>query len=194
MPSTAVESVSRPAERAELQVVLQSPLFSRSPTLSHLLSYLCEKAFAGQTEQIKEYSVALDVFDRHESFDQDTDSIVRVQANRLRKRLSEYYASEGAAHPIHIAVPVGQYVPVFDRMAAREAPRRELNPPLIPAGMPDNTRRWVSRQAWVFGGVLVISWRCLWLQFYLGKDQDLSRSFALPIFSNLPQNRPSAFL
>ncbi|HZW95936.1 MAG TPA: malectin domain-containing carbohydrate-binding protein [Candidatus Eremiobacteraceae bacterium] len=152
MPSTAVESVSRPAERAELQVVLQSQLFSRSPTLSHLLSYLCEKTFAGQTEQIKEYSVALDVFDRHESFDQNTDSIVRVQANRLRKRLSEYYASEGAAHPIHIAVPVGQYIPVFERMAAREAPR-ELNSPLTPASMP---RRWVSRQAWVFGGVLVI--------------------------------------
>ena len=87
MPSTTAESVSWQAERAELQSVLQSPIFSRSPTLSHLLSYLCEKTFAGETEQIKEYSVALDVFDRSDSFDQDSDSIVRVQANRLRKRL-----------------------------------------------------------------------------------------------------------
>src|SRR5690348_16413147 len=102
VPSVTTEPISWVAERAELQAVLQSHLFSRSPTLTHLLSYLCQKTFAGETGQIKEYSVALDVFDRRDSFDQDTDSIVRVQANRLRKRLSEYYASEGAAHPIQI--------------------------------------------------------------------------------------------
>jgi len=113
VPSTTAESIHWEAERAELQAVLQSHLFTRSPTLTHLLSYLCEKTFAGESAQIKEYSVGLDVFDRRESFDQDTDSIVRVQANRLRKRLSEYYASEGAAHTIHITVPVGQYIPVF---------------------------------------------------------------------------------
>src|SRR5581483_4329341 len=95
-------------------------MFVRSPTLSHLLSYLCEKTFAGETDQIKEYSVALDVFDRRDSFDQDTDSIVRVQANRLRKRLGEYYAREGAGHAIRITIPVGQYVPQFQRAAATE--------------------------------------------------------------------------
>ena len=113
MPSITTEPVSWEAERAELQAVLQSHLFTRSPTLTHLLSYLCEKTFAGESAQIKEYSVGLDVFDRRDSFDQDTDSIVRVQANRLRKRLSEYYASEGTAHPVHITIPVGQYVPLF---------------------------------------------------------------------------------
>src|SRR5689334_5771718 len=85
VPSSTVEPVTWEAERAELQAVLQSNIFVRSPALSHLLSYLCEKTFAGEAGRIKEYSVALDVFDRHESFDQDTDSIVRVEANRLRK-------------------------------------------------------------------------------------------------------------
>jgi hypothetical protein len=113
VPSITVESTLWETQRAELQAVLQCPLFARSPTLSHLLSYLCEKTFSGETDQIKEYSVAIDVFDRAESFDQDTDSIVRVQANRLRKRLSEYYAAEGANHPMHITIPVGQYVPEF---------------------------------------------------------------------------------
>ena len=111
MPSVTAESVSWEAERAELQAVLQSHLFTRSPTLTHLLSYLCEKTFAGESAQIKEYSVGLDVFDRRDSFDQDTDSIVRVQANRLRKRLSDYYASEGAAHPVHITIPIGPIHP-----------------------------------------------------------------------------------
>jgi len=125
VPSTMVTSISWEEERAELQAVLGSAAFARSPALSHLLSYLCEKTFAGETDQIKEYSVAVDVFDRQDSFDQDTDSIVRVQANRLRKRLGEYYAKEGAAHTIHITVPVGQYVPVFSRVAQ---PDREMEP------------------------------------------------------------------
>lgn len=102
------------AQRAELQAVLQSPFFMRAPKLAHLLTYLCEKLFAGEAHQIKEYSVGVEVFHRGESFDQDSDSIVRVEANRLRKRLADYYASEGAAHPIHIKIPVGQYVPEFE--------------------------------------------------------------------------------
>lgn len=115
MPSTTAESTTWEAERAELQTVLHSPLFSRSPALAHFLSYLCEKTFAGQTDQIKEYSIALDVFDRRDTFDQDTDSIVRVHANRLRKRLSEYYAGEGVGDSIRITIPVGQYVPLFEK-------------------------------------------------------------------------------
>jgi hypothetical protein len=114
MPSTTADSVHIEELRAELQLVLQSQSFARSPGLCRLLSYLCEKAFAGEGHQIKEYSVALDVFGRRESFDQDSDSIVRVQANRLRKRLAEYYAGEGRDHRIHITIPIGQYVPDFE--------------------------------------------------------------------------------
>ena len=114
MPSTTAEYVDTELQRAELQAVLQSPLFVRSPTLTHLLSYLCEKVFAGETDQIKEYTIALEVFGRGESFDQDSDSIVRVEVNRLRKRLAEYYSGEGAGHRLRITIPVGQYVPVFE--------------------------------------------------------------------------------
>ncbi len=159
MPSITAEPVSWEAERAELQAVLQSHLFVRSPTLTHLLSYLCEKTFSGESDQIKEYSVGLDVFDRRDSFDQDTDSIVRVQANRLRKRLSEYYASEGAAHPVRITIPIGQYIPLFKKMDAEP----ELSPELLmtpQARAPDGAREamWRSgpQQAWVVGGVVIL--------------------------------------
>jgi hypothetical protein len=114
MPSTTADPVHIEEVRVELQSVLQSQSFARSPGLSRLLSYLCDKVVAGESNQIKEYSVALDVFGRQESFDQDSDSIVRVQANRLRKRLAEYYAAEGNAHKIRITIPVGQYVPIFE--------------------------------------------------------------------------------
>lgn len=113
MPSTT-NFMHTEEVRAELQSVLHSQSFARSPGLSRLLSYLCDKVVAGESSQIKEYSIALDVFGRQESFDQDSDSIVRVQANRLRKRLAEYYAAEGKAHKVRITIPVGQYVPIFE--------------------------------------------------------------------------------
>jgi hypothetical protein len=100
--------------RAELTAVLQSKYFTRAPALARLLSYLCEKFFDGESHQIKEYSIGVDVFHRGPSFDQNSDSIVRVEANRLRKRLAEYYAGEGASHRLHITIPVGQYVPQFE--------------------------------------------------------------------------------
>lgn len=121
MPSLTTETVQWQAERAELHSALESRLFVRSPALSHLLSYLCEKTFAGQSDQIKEYSIALEVFGRRESFDQDADSIVRVEANRLRKRLAEFYATERAEHPLRITIPVGQYVPVFEKVGMRRS-------------------------------------------------------------------------
>ena len=122
MSSTVAEPVSAEAERSELRAVMESHIFARSPTLTHLLSYLCEKMLAGETGQIKEYSIALEVFGRSSSFDQDADSIVRVQANRLRKRLAEYYSNEGATHSLRITIPVGQYIPVFEKMPPSPPP------------------------------------------------------------------------
>jgi len=114
------EPVDVEAQRAELHAVLHSELFVRAPALAHLLSYLCEKLFAGEARQIKEYSVGVEVFHRGPSFDQDSDSIVRVEANRLRKRLAEYYAGDGASHRLHIAIPLGQYVPQFIPSESRQ--------------------------------------------------------------------------
>jgi len=150
VPSAITESTTWEAERAELEKILHSPLFSRSPALTHLLSYLCEKKFAGETEQIKEYSVAVDVFDRSDAFDQDTDSIVRVQANRLRKRLSEYYAGDGADDPIHLTIPVGQYVPVFQKITAAKREQEVPQEMGQAASSGNGARKW-----WMLGAVVI---------------------------------------
>jgi len=85
------ETIELAEQRAELKTVLESKGFVRAPTLANLLSYLCEKLFAGEANQIKEYSIAVEAFRRGDSFDQESDSIVRVEANRLRRRLAEHY-------------------------------------------------------------------------------------------------------
>ena len=162
MPSTTAETTSWETERAELQAILQSPLFARSPALSHLLSYLCEKTFAGATDQIKEYSVAIDVFDRRDSFDQDTDSIVRVHANRLRKKLNEYYAGEGAAHELRIVIPVGQYVPQFQRYTGSQPSDSPHAVPELAAHLPAEKLRsrtfwWMSAAAVLLAALVVVA-------------------------------------
>jgi hypothetical protein len=162
MPSTT-ESVQHEQERAELQAVLQSPLFARSPTLVRLLAYLCEKSFAGESGQIKEYTIAFEVFGRDDSFDQDTDSIVRVEANRLRKRLAEFYAGPGAAHTLRLTIPVGQYVPVFDAKPAQATPEQAAGFELtIPVTSISNTNKTPSQRAvmvWLLSviGVAVVA-------------------------------------
>jgi hypothetical protein len=161
------ERADQEAQRAELEAVLRSEQFTRAPTLAHLLSYLCEKLFAGEARQIKEYSVGVEVFHRGASFDQDADSIVRVEANRLRKRLAAYYAGEGASHRLHIGIPLGQYVPEFKTSAAQ--PKEVEADPSAPAaaggaGMENATPRPGGRRFglsgrrswWLAAGIAIL--------------------------------------
>ena len=114
-PSNA-EILDRPTnqeERAELAAVLATETFKRSPKLSRLLSYLCDKYFTGEGNGLKEYSIAVDVLGRDSEFDPQLDAAVRVDAHYLRKRLKEYYAKEARDHRVQIVIPKGQYIPQF---------------------------------------------------------------------------------
>jgi hypothetical protein len=150
--------------RAELKAVLASQEFLRAPKLAHLLAYLCEKLFAGEASQIKEYSIGLEVFNRGASFDQDSDSIVRVEANRLRKRLAEYYAGDGASHAMQITIPVGQYVPRFGSKPAppvplvQHAPNGDQADPASPIHLPWPRSRWALVTAAIVFTVIAAIW------------------------------------
>jgi len=147
--------ISLEAKRAELEAVLASELFLRAPTLAHLLSYLCEKTYVGESDQIKEYSIGLDVFHRGSNFEQESDSIVRVQANRLRKRLAEYYATEGAGHSIHITIPLGQYVPLFEEASHPAGQLLAPEPGAIREVPQIKSRGSRRRSLWIIGVVLL---------------------------------------
>jgi hypothetical protein len=138
MTGATPPSVDIEEQRAELQAVLESSHFVRAPKLAQLLSYLCEMLFTRKAGQIKEYSIGVEVFGRGDTYDQNTDSIVRVEANRLRKRLANYYSTEGAQHRLHITIPVGQYVPEFvPGTAARGEAATDSPPASSPAAVPD---------------------------------------------------------
>ena len=108
-------SLREEEERRELQAVLQSGIFSKAPNLQRFLEYVAEKYFAGESDEVKEYSVAVQALSRPESFDPQSDTIVRVTAHALRKRLELYYTHEGANHAIQIQLPSGRYILRFLR-------------------------------------------------------------------------------
>ena len=104
--------VSVDEKRLELEVLAE--MLGRSSRLAHLLVYIGEKYFAGQSDELSEYTIATEAFGRSKtSFDATEDAIARVEAHRLRKRLKEYYEGPGKNHTLQLSIPPGAYVPTF---------------------------------------------------------------------------------
>ena len=92
-----VASHSKDSERAELELVLAA--LAHTPRLEKLLRYIAERYFQNIIHEINEYNIATEVFGRSRtSFDASRDSIARVEAHRLRKKLTEYYETDGKWH------------------------------------------------------------------------------------------------
>ena len=104
-----------PADRIQRQLkrILASPAFRATEAQKALLEYVVKKTLSGNSEEIKGYTVATTVFGRREDFDQATDPIVSIQANKLRRALEHYYLTAGNKDPVRIEIPKGRYVPNF---------------------------------------------------------------------------------
>jgi Tol biopolymer transport system component len=122
--SGATTAISGDSIRVHLEKILASPRFAQSERLKRFLRFSVEEALAGRAENLKEYTLALEVFDKAASHDPGADPIVRVEARRLRTRLKEYYDTEGLSDPIRIDIPKGAYIPTFQRVAPPPRPWR----------------------------------------------------------------------
>src|SRR5580658_8699258 len=117
----------------QLDRILASKGFRSSVRLQRFLRLAVERTLAGETHQLKEYAVGRDVFDRGPDYDPRVDSIVRVEARRLRNKLREYYRAGGAAEPVVIDFPHGSYAPRFIRVSEPPAQRSDPRPEHVPA-------------------------------------------------------------
>lgn len=95
------------------QRVAASALFQRSARLRDFLLYVCEKTLKNCQEELREQQIGVSVFHRPPGYNPSEDNIVRVEARELRRRLGNYFATEGRDEPITIHIPKGAYVPVF---------------------------------------------------------------------------------
>ncbi|MGF1594705.1 MAG: tetratricopeptide repeat protein [Kiloniellaceae bacterium] len=121
--------------REQLERILTSQEFLGSDRARRFLRYVVEETLDGRADRIKAFSVAVAAFDRDESFDPQTDPIVRIEAGRLRRFLERYYLVAGANETIRIDIPKGAYVPTFSWLhgqgiapADADAPKSAASP------------------------------------------------------------------
>ena len=100
------------AESVEYDAILASALFAGETNSKRFLRFVCDKHFAG-IQNVTEYEIGVEALGRRADFDPGEDSIVRVEAHRIRKRLREYYAQEGSKHTLWLVIPHGSYMPQF---------------------------------------------------------------------------------
>jgi serine/threonine-protein kinase len=134
--STVAGDVSEREVRAQLDRILQSGTFKNSERLRRFLKFAVECVLDGTTDQLKESVLGVVVFDRGSEFDPRTGSIVRVEVQRLRRRVRQYYEIEGRGDPMTIDFQPRSYVPVFaharEHQVRGSAPEaRPLNPQTV---------------------------------------------------------------
>lgn len=113
-PGENPSSSSAVTIRKQLARICRSEGFSRAARMRRFLVFVVEETLLGRRDEISEYSIALAVFDRNESFEPGLNPIVRNEARRLRHKLDEYYnTAPSGEQSIVIAIPKGGYVPVF---------------------------------------------------------------------------------
>src|SRR5215470_20374940 len=119
--------------RQLLERILCSRQFSNAPKKQKFLQLICEAYLDGRAGKLNEYLIGYEVFDRNETYDPALDSIVRVGAHEVRKKLERYYKSEGKNDEILLEIPAGSYIPIFTRLkqapAATESTKDALSTP-----------------------------------------------------------------
>jgi hypothetical protein len=120
-----VTSPTREEVLQQLSRILDSPPLSGSARLRRLLRYVVERTCAGDGGPLGEFRIATEVFDRDTRFDSRLDSLVRVEARRLRTKLAEYYRERGASDAVIIRIPGSGFTPKFERRSPA-VPQRPL--------------------------------------------------------------------
>src|SRR5215472_8547060 len=161
-------------ERRELDAVLESGIFALSSNAAKLLRYVCERHFSHTAEGITEYDVAVQALGRRTNFEAQRDSIVRVEAHRVRKRLQEYYEHEGSGHPVRIVLSRGQYAPQFVNSGVVAEPDAPKSPEDFTALPPSPARR---RLGWLTAAILLaaVAGLALWFRNLRGRTSGVAR-------------------
>ena len=116
------------AVRLQVDKILASPAFAKAEKLKRFLRFTVEQTLDNRGDRIKEYLIAVEVYERDSDFDPRLDPIVRVQAGKLRSKLDEFYTAEGQNDSLIIQYPKGGYVPVFKtREVADPPPKRSTS-------------------------------------------------------------------
>jgi len=101
------------ANQVQVQRIVASKAFKTSEVHRNLLNYLASKSLSGEAQNLKEYTVGLDVFGKPATYDPRQESVVRMHVGRLRQKLAEYYRTEGMDDPVIVDLPKGGFTLTF---------------------------------------------------------------------------------
>ena len=118
---SSVASPPTSEQYAAVQRILASRNFLRAPLLSSFLMYASKRALDDGIVRLSEGEIGINVFQRRSDFDPRQDNIVRTYARHLRKRLQDYYETDGQNDTIRVEIPKGTYVPVFREREMQQA-------------------------------------------------------------------------
>ena len=110
---TPCSEVEKGAVQQQLELLLASPLFHSSKRYPSFLRFAVARVLAGQTDQLKERIIGIEIFERPADYDTNTDPIVRVTAAEIRKRIEQYYQDPKHSQEIRLFLPAGSYAPQF---------------------------------------------------------------------------------
>jgi hypothetical protein len=105
----------------QLAMIVGSRHFRQARSLEKFLTFVVNRSLVGEIDCLKELSIGIEVFHRPLDFDPRIDTVVRVQAANLRRKLAEYYLQDGPDDPILIDLPKGHYVPTFQYRPSKDA-------------------------------------------------------------------------
>jgi TolB-like protein/tetratricopeptide (TPR) repeat protein len=181
--------------RKELEQILASPDMQASEKRREFLRYIVEAALAGHTANLKGYTIAVDVFGRDESFDAQSDAVVRIEARRLRRDLDSYYMNAGTGDSVRISIPKGAYAPHFEKISANISPETSSEMKAVPSGHSadagetgtrstgEPARRWQYRKQAIAATVVLA---ILLVALAIWKTEFFTRTPEVPVVADIP--------
>lgn len=172
-----VPEVSAEDALGHLQVLLGSPFFSSSKRCRDFLRYIVLETVHGRGDLISERNIAYEVFGKGTDFEPGEDSLVRVKAREVRKRLADYYESTPESQ-FKIDIPLGGYVPQIHPAHDPVAPMPDVNE----AGSGSAKRFDRRRFGWLLGGAAAVTGAALTYPLIHGRHAPLDLLWR-PIFA-----------
>jgi hypothetical protein len=154
--------VDAPKVREQLERLLTHPLFANSKRYPALLAFTVDQTLRGNSSELKERCIAVEVFGRAPTYDANADPVVRITAGEVRKRLTQYYYEPVHRSEIVIELPIGSYVPVFrgperppvEPEPAQAAAETSADTAIAPAADLPEGRPVLGW--WITGGVVIL--------------------------------------
>ena len=137
MTPVSIHARDTKAEQQLINRVLASRHFAKAPLLSAFLAYVCTRALHDEVSRISEQEIGVSVFGREQGYDSREDNIVRNYARQLRRRLDDYFSTDGRDETLRLEIPKGGYVPVFT-LLQDDVLEPELEPEIEQRASPNN--------------------------------------------------------